>query len=80
MTTLAGSAGNPGSADGTNSAARFNRPAGVAVLHLCWSAVHGLSLLLRDGALGVPAASAARHARAVIGRLVQGLERGGAPF
>jgi hypothetical protein len=31
VTTLAGSAGNPGSADGTGSAALFNGPAGVAV-------------------------------------------------
>ena len=31
MTTLAGSAGSYGSADGTGSAARFNYPAGVAV-------------------------------------------------
>ena len=31
VTTLAGSAGNAGSADGTGSAARFNRPSGVAV-------------------------------------------------
>ena len=31
VTTLAGLAGNAGSADGTNSAARFNYPAGVAV-------------------------------------------------
>ncbi len=29
--TLAGSAGNPGSADGTGSAAQFNQPQGVAV-------------------------------------------------
>jgi sugar lactone lactonase YvrE len=29
--TLAGSAGNPGSADGTNATARFNSPSGVAV-------------------------------------------------
>jgi len=31
VTTLAGLAGNPGSVDGTNSKARFNRPAGIAV-------------------------------------------------
>ncbi len=31
VTTLAGLAGNPGSADGTGDAARFNRPWGVAV-------------------------------------------------
>ena len=31
VTTLAGSAGNSGSADGTNSAARFNDPLGIAV-------------------------------------------------
>jgi sugar lactone lactonase YvrE len=31
VTTLAGLAGSPGSADGTNSAARFNGPDGVAV-------------------------------------------------
>ena len=31
VTTLAGLAGNPGSADGTGSAARFYRPSGVAV-------------------------------------------------
>ncbi len=31
VTTLAGLAGSSGSADGTNSAARFNVPAGVAV-------------------------------------------------
>ena len=31
VTTLAGLAGHAGSADGTNSAARFNYPAGVAV-------------------------------------------------
>ena len=31
VTTLAGLAGNPGSADGTGSAARFNSPSGVAV-------------------------------------------------
>ncbi len=31
VTTLAGQAGNPGSADGTNSAARFNHPSDVAV-------------------------------------------------
>jgi sugar lactone lactonase YvrE len=30
VATLAGLAGNPGSADGTGSAARFNRPSGVA--------------------------------------------------
>ncbi len=30
VTTLAGSPGEPGSADGTGSAARFNTPAGVA--------------------------------------------------
>src|SRR5207247_11284281 len=30
VTTLAGLAGNPGSADGTGSAARFNYPTGVA--------------------------------------------------
>jgi sugar lactone lactonase YvrE len=31
VTTLAGTAGSPGSADGTGSAARFNYPSGVAV-------------------------------------------------
>ncbi|HSU54047.1 MAG TPA: NHL repeat-containing protein [Candidatus Dormibacteraeota bacterium] len=31
VTTLAGSAGNFGATDGTNSKARFNRPAGIAV-------------------------------------------------
>lgn len=31
VSTLAGRAGNPGSADGTNGKARFNRPAGIAV-------------------------------------------------
>ncbi len=31
VSTLAGRAGNPGAADGTNSKARFNRPAGIAV-------------------------------------------------
>lgn len=31
VTTLAGRAGSPGRADGTNSAARFNQPSGVAV-------------------------------------------------
>ncbi len=31
VTTLAGKAGSPGSADGTNSAARFNTPLGVAL-------------------------------------------------
>ena len=31
VTTLAGLAGNAGSADGTNSVARFNRPCGVAL-------------------------------------------------
>jgi sugar lactone lactonase YvrE len=31
VSTLAGLAGNPGSADGTNSKARFYRPAGIAV-------------------------------------------------
>lgn len=31
VTTLAGLAGNPGSVDGTNSKARFNRPTGIAV-------------------------------------------------
>jgi sugar lactone lactonase YvrE len=31
VTTLAGLAGHPGSADGTNSSARFSNPAGVAV-------------------------------------------------
>ena len=31
VSTLAGSVGNAGSADGTNSAARFNGPAGIAV-------------------------------------------------
>lgn len=31
VSTLAGLAGNPGSADGTNSKARFHRPAGIAV-------------------------------------------------
>ena len=31
IATLAGSAGNPGSADGTGSAATFNGPAGIAV-------------------------------------------------
>ncbi len=31
VTTLAGLAGHPGTADGTNSAARFNQPEGVAV-------------------------------------------------
>ncbi|EEF60519.1 NHL repeat-containing protein [Pedosphaera parvula] len=31
VSTLAGLAGNPGSADGTNSKARFNRPSGIAV-------------------------------------------------
>ena len=31
MTTLAGLAGDSGSADGTGSAARFNYPIGVAV-------------------------------------------------
>jgi len=31
VTTLAGSAGHPGNSDGTNSAARFQYPAGVAV-------------------------------------------------
>ncbi|HEX5218942.1 MAG TPA: NHL repeat-containing protein [Verrucomicrobiae bacterium] len=30
VTTLAGLAGNPGSVDGTNSKARFNRPSGIA--------------------------------------------------
>jgi uncharacterized repeat protein (TIGR02543 family) len=31
VSTLAGLAGNPGGSDGTNSKARFNRPAGIAV-------------------------------------------------
>ena len=31
VTTLAGLAGNVGSADGTGSAARFNNPEGIAV-------------------------------------------------
>jgi sugar lactone lactonase YvrE len=34
VTTLAGLAGNPGSVDGTNSKARFNRPSGVALDNL----------------------------------------------
>jgi sugar lactone lactonase YvrE len=33
VTTIAGLAGSPGSADGTNSAARFNNPVSVAVDH-----------------------------------------------
>jgi AcrR family transcriptional regulator len=49
------------------------RAAGEEELHLCWAAVHGLALLLLDGALPLPPAAQAGHARAVLGRLVQGL-------
>jgi AcrR family transcriptional regulator len=53
------------------------RPADEESLHLCWGAVHGLALLLLDGALGLPPGAVAGHARAVIGRLVDGLARPG---
>lgn len=41
--------------------------------HLCWGAVHGLSLLALDGALDVAPAALAGHARALIVRLAGAL-------
>ena len=54
VTTLAGLAGSPGSADGTSSAARFNQPYGVAVdgagmLFVADSSNHTLRKVTTDG-------------------------------
>lgn len=55
VTTLAGAAGSPGSADGTGTAARFNQPRGVAVAAGgdLWVADTGNNLLRRVTPSGV---------------------------
>jgi NHL repeat len=63
VTTLAGAAGQPGSADGTGSAARFNTPRGVAVapdnsIYVTDSGNHTVRRITPDGVVttvaGVP--------------------------
>ena len=54
VTTLAGLAGNPGSMDGTNSAARFNSPAGLATdsggnIYVCDCFNHTIRLITPAG-------------------------------
>lgn len=54
VTTLAGSAGNPGSADGTGAAARFNAPNSLAVttsgaVYISDSLNHTIRLMATDG-------------------------------
>jgi len=51
----------------------LGRPPVDGETHLCWAAVHGLSLLALDGALGLTAPALPGHARAVLARLADGL-------
>src|SRR5206468_4905818 len=68
VTTLAGTAGQAGTADGNGSAARFNKPIGVAVdtaanIYVADELSHTIRKITPAGAVTTPAGRAGPHGR-----------------